>query len=266
MCSPASLPNVDAQVRPPVPERNSLARQLLDEPAEASYLTNHIRLDLGGSPVDLVPMPGSEVTARPSDLGLEGQLFVINAGRAPHVLSTVEENLAEVKSFCDKIRSLGWPFDGAVVFRASRAWVEIGIAVTGMDELDLELLTRGRDLPGVHAWGEEGLSFWPTSSREPRLGPVPVSIHSVEPGCPMRLRDRLQPCVPESGPWVGAAIERRMWWQAHHQLMMSAFGCELCGGRASKRGRAIPLIETYQPTRFGSWSRGPWLAADNARW
>jgi len=254
------LPDFGAQIHPPVPARNSHVRRLPDEPAEASYLTNHVRLVLGGGAIDLVPTPGA-VTARPSDRGLQGRLFVINAGYAPHVLATLKENLDRVESFRDSVRSLGWPFHAAVVFPVSRAWVELGVALVGVDELDLELLTRGRALPGVHVWDDDGLSFWPASAREPRLGPVPVSIRPVEPGCPMRLDERRQPCVPEGGPWVGAAVERRMWWEAHRQLMVSAFGCSVCGGRLTASGRAVALVECRQPSRSGGWAPGTWLEA-----
>ena len=256
MSSSSPLPEVGAQVRPPLPAGMPPARRLPDEPAEASYLTNRLRLELSDGVVDLVPTPGREGTARPSDLELEGRLFVINAGQAPHVLSTMRENLERVESFRDSVRSLGWPFLHSVVFPASRAWVELGVALVGLDELDLELLTHGRQLPGVHAWDDDGLSFWPTASREPRLGPVPVSIRRVEPGCAMRPGDRRLPCVPEGGPWVGASIQRRMWWEAHRQLMVSAFGCSLCGGRPMAPGRVVPVVELYQPSRRGGWAPG----------
>lgn len=106
MSTSPPLPDFGSQVRPPVPARDSYARRLPDEPAEASYLTNHVRLALDGEVIDLVPTPGA-VTARPSDRGLQGRLFVINAGHAPHVLATMKENLDRVESFRDSVRSLG---------------------------------------------------------------------------------------------------------------------------------------------------------------
>lgn len=261
MSSSHPSPDFGAQVRPPLPDGYPATGRLPKEPVESTYTTNHVRLELGEVVVDLVPTPGEEVTARPSDLGLEGPLFVINAGYPSHVPSTIPESLGRVESFHENLRALGWPFHRAVIFPASRAWVELGVALTGLDELDLELLTHQRQLPGVHVWDDAGLSLSPTSSPQAWPRPVPVSIRPVEPGCPMRLDGGRESCAPEGGPWVGASVATRMWWDAHQQLMVSAFGCPVCSARPPAPGRAVPLVACSQPTRTRGWAPGPRLEA-----
>lgn len=231
---------------------------------EASFTTNHVRLLLPGGAVDLVPDTGT-ATARPSDLGLGGRLFVINAGASPSMAATVQNAAASVEARTGALDRHGWEFQRALVFPASLAWVEVSVALTGLDELDLDLLTHGRGLPGVHVWDDDGLSFWPSSSLVAMRGPVPVSIRPVEPGCPMRLLNRDETCVPEGGPWVSASREWRMWWDAQRALLASAFGCTVCNGSPVGTGRTIALVEQYLPTRLGEWRPGPYRAQDSIR-
>lgn len=222
-------PGPRAQVRVPAPCYGESTRPTLDEPAEASFTTNHVCLLLPDGAVDLVPELGA-AAARLYDLGLSGRLFVINAGTSPSVTGTAQDAAAGVAALTGMLDRLGREFQRALVFPASLAWVEFDVALTGLGESDLDLLTHGRGLPGVHVWDDDGLSFCPSSSIAAVRGPVPVSIRPVEPGCPMRLLNRDATCVPEGGPWVSASRERRMWWDAHRALLVSAFGCPVCDG------------------------------------
>lgn len=255
-------PGPRAQVRVPAPCYGESTRAALDEPVEASLTTNHVRLLLPDGAVDLVPEIGAS-TARPSDLGLSGGLFVINAGTSPLGAATAQDAAAGVAALTGMLDRLGWEFQRALVFPASLAWVEFGVALTGLDESDLDLLTHGRGLPGVHVWDDDGLSFWPSSSLAAIRGPIPVSIRPVEPGCPMRLLNRDATCVPEGGPWVSASRERRMWWDAHRALLVSAFGCPVCDGGRVGTGGAVALVEQDLPTRLGGWRPGSYRAQDS---
>lgn len=156
-------------------------RAHVDEPAEASYTTSRVRLLLPGGAFDLVPDVGP-ATARPSDLGFAGRLYVINASAPPNAPASARDHTASADAFVSALDRLGWDYVRALVFPPSQVWVESSVALTGLDELDLHVLTYGRNLPGVRYWDDDGLSFWPASSLRAVRGPVPVSIRPVERG------------------------------------------------------------------------------------
>ncbi|MCG6568143.1 hypothetical protein [Tessaracoccus sp. ZS01] len=224
-----------------------------------SYRQTVIRIWPNGredAPVDVVPTPGAE-TDGPEALFGEGcgPVFVVSGTHAFGRLTTPDEDEATLGGLYWGLGFQGEDWLPSVSTSPERQWVEKGALVKGVDEGEAISTASHHGQDFVLRWDASGLT--PVATREGvDVGgdePVAVQLTPARTGCPMRCgADGV--CKMYGGPWTSSSITAAYFWSRHCDLLLDAFGCDVCEGEGG--GGLIGGIDLFTPSREGGWQRG----------
>lgn len=127
-------------------------------------------------------------------------MAILSLWCAPEALATGLDQQVQRYVAVEALGRLVGEYHAAVAFPADRSWVEVGAAVPDADVAVMLDLALKLGLPAVHVWDSDGLRAEWTNGR-PSMGPVPVSLRSVEDICPMTGASRSASCSPDGTPW-----------------------------------------------------------------
>lgn len=74
-----------------------------------------------------------------------------------------------------------------------------------------------------------------TTGADPRVPPLeglPVQVTARPSRCPLQGVDGCDPCRPVGGPWIRAAQEAQIDWEARRAQALAVLGCGVCFGEA----------------------------------
>ncbi|MDO5676812.1 MAG: DUF3293 domain-containing protein [Propionibacteriaceae bacterium] len=230
-----------------------------------SYQSNIVRIcpeGVGHPAVELVPVSG-EGGDGPDQLFGEGcgPVYVISGSQPFGRLSTFDENARSLEKLYWRLGFDSWNWVPTVTTSPARGWVEKGAAVLGVSEEDALFRAGRQGQSVVLRWDSDGLLPLAAKSGV-EVGvdePVAVRIQPALTGCPLR-RGADEECTMVGGPWTSSSISAAFFWQQHRELLLDAFGCDVCGGEA--RGGARGAVELFAPSREGGWQRGLPMTVD----
>lgn len=256
------------------------------EPVEQSFLTNRIRIALGGKLFWIEPADTTDSGSLPAELEALLPLHYLTAWNPGGDRASFEQNeqlhlrLAErLSSALDKqVAEVGADGVGllpAVAVANDASWYEHGWAVRG---LPIELAHRiavDHDQAGLITVSREGLTF------TPRVG-IRATEHTgwrlvqrEQEHCPLRpfnAPDSL--CGVSGGPFTSRSRSVLAIWQEHRRIGLTLLGCGTCangtepihawGGKRvlDPAAGVIRLREVMVASRFGGYCWGAYAELD----
>ena len=253
------------QITTPVPpsEAESAATGLLRHPHATpvgeSYLSNVLRIWPGGADgqaFDVVPDPGSD---RPSDapsalFADEATVYFLPGTHAFGRLTTRHDDIVSRWALEDWFDGHSWC--RAVATSPDRQWVEEGLRVRGVSLGTVQRAGRRNGQDVALRWDADGWSPIPLREGVFVAGTVPVRVGPAATGCPFR-RGADGPCKVGGGPWTSSSISAALIWKKHRELLLDAFGCDVCEGVDVSGARGT--VQLFTPSRAGGWQWGQLL-------
>lgn len=220
-----------------------------------SYLENVVRLwpdGLTRPALDLTPCPGSESQTPAAVFGPEHEAVFIVAGVAPAGSRTTRLEAAEhLLQLRERLTSNGWDWRPTVASSPDRQWVEGGALVLGRGSSDVAALAVLHGQTTVLRWDESGLSaVGTTPDADVVPGSVPVRLSPARTGCPLR-GGGAHPCQVYGGVWTSESRIAALAWSEHRELLLAAFGCDVCQGEGGTGLQST--VEFLTPSRDVGW-------------
>lgn len=247
---------------PRAPHRNdgtSVLRYPPSVPRVESYRQTVVRIWPNGrdaTPVDVVPTPGAE-THGPESLfgGGCGAVYVVSGQHAFNRLTTPDEDEATLGGLYWRLGFQGEDWVPSASTSPDRQWVEKGAVLKRVDEEEAVSTAAFHGQDFVLRWDDDGLTPLPTRDGVDVGGgdPVAVQLAPALTGCPMR-RGADGVCKMYGGPWTSSSISAAYFWKRHREMLLDAFGCDVCEGEGG-RG-PIGAVDLFTPSRDGGWQRG----------